>query len=165
MIEPKNIELDGMKFQLQPLPSLKALRLDKKVIELVVPVIGGIKEFSLDAEIDLEAVSKAFSESLGRMRDDEFEKLVADLLSSVLYLPIGGTPQELNPEVINQVFRGKISLIYKLAFQVMRYNKFSPFELVGGGNVISKILSSTEQTKTQKKSGSKLETSAGLLEN
>lgn len=165
MIEPKNIELDGMKFQLQPLPSLKALRLDKKVIELLVPIFGGIKEFSLDAEIDLEAVSKAFSESLGRMKDDEFEKLVTDLLSSVLYLPTGAAPQELNPETINQVFRGKISLIYKLMFEVMRYNKFSPFELVGGGNVINKILSSTGPIKIQKKNGNKSETSDGLLEN
>jgi hypothetical protein len=163
MIEPKTIEMDGLKFQLHPMPSLKALRLDKKVIELLIPILGGVKELSFDAEIDLGKATDALSESLRRMDDSEFEKFAVDLLSSAVYLPVGGAPQEMNAETINSVFQGRISLMYKMIVEIMRYNKFSPFELVGDGNVVQRILSSTGQTASPKENGSKSEKSDGLL--
>ena len=44
MIAPKNVTIDGMEFCLNLLPALRASKLDKKIIGLVIPVFGGIEE-------------------------------------------------------------------------------------------------------------------------
>lgn len=136
MITSKIVVLDGLSFNIQPLPALTAMRLDKKVLTVVLPAISGFKNLSLDAELDLEALSRGISEALGRLPDSDFETLVIDLLACVIYMPKGETPVELTSiQQINAVFCGQIILIYKLLFEVMRFNKFSPFALLEGGGL------------------------------
>lgn len=164
MIEPKKIIVDGLEFNLQPLPALEAMKLDKRVTTLLIPLIGGLKDLSLDADIDFETAARGLYEAFNRMDDNEFQSLVVNLLRSVQYLPQGGAPTELTQETINQIFMGKLVSIYKLMIEVMRFNKFSPFELVGAGNVITKILSSTKRIQKEKPSGNASVKSDGLLE-
>lgn len=165
MIEPKTITIDGMEFNLRPLPIMKALKLDKRVVTILLPVLGGVKEFSLDAKVDLKTMADGVAESLSRMENKDFEELVIDLLSGVIYLEPGKGAQEITLDIINRIFQGKLSTVYKLMFEVMKFNKFSPFELVAGGNVMNKILISASTMQEEKKNGNKLEKSGNLLEN
>ncbi len=164
MIEPKTIEVDEMEFYLQPLPALKAIKLDKRVLSLVIPVLGGIKSFSLDSDIDMETLARGLSEAVSKLEDNDFEKLTIDLLSGASYIEKGSPPQEITADIINNIFRGKILSLYKLMFEVMRYNKFSPFGLVEGGNIIQKIITSVNPKDSEKKTGNKLAKSGNLLE-
>lgn len=164
MLEPKSIVIDGMAFQFQPLPAMRALRLDKRVVTLIVPVIGSMKEFSLDAEIPLDQVAQGISTALQGLSDSDFETLVADLLSTVVHQPSGEPPIQLEPQSINKYFQGKLMTLYKVAFEVMRYNKFSPFALLEGGAAMRQIISSLGPKKKGSKSGNESETSGSLLE-
>lgn len=157
MREAKNIEIKEMKFQLNPMPALKALRLDKKILSLLTPLMGGIKSLDVDKALDLKVMADSISEAVQNLGDAEWEKLVLDFLSEVTYTGKGGTmASDLldNTSTINNVFSEDFTFIYKLIFEVMKYNKFSPFKLVGGGFGIEKILTSLNPTKVQKKSGS-----------
>lgn len=153
MIEPKNETIDGMKFYFQPLPALMALKLDKKVITLIIPALGGVDKIDLDAKIDLKTITQSIGGALRSLGDEEFEKFVLDLLSTSLYLEDGNPQQEITKEKFDLIFMGKLPTVYKLIFAVMKFNKFSPFELLGGGNVMKKILSFTEKTKKEKVNG------------
>lgn len=139
MIEPKKITVDGLEFNLNPLPALKALKLDKKIIALLLPALSGIKGADLDAEIDLSLVMGAISESLDKLSDDETEKLFIDLLYGVQYLPSGAGVEDMDGSTVNKVFQGKLMTLYKLAMEVMKYNKFTPFTLAGSGGLSSII--------------------------
>lgn len=166
MISSKKIELEGMTFNVQPLPAMTAVKLDKKVLTVVLPAISGLKNLSLDSELDLGALSMAVSEALGRLPDSEFENLVIDLLSCVIYLPKGDSPVELTSiQQINSVFCGKIVLIYKLLFEVMRFNKFSPFALLEGGGLSMLKTPGSSDTKLNKNgTGNMSGMSGNLLE-
>lgn len=160
MIEPKTIIIDKIKFYLQPLRPLKAIRLDKQVLALCIPAFGGVEDLSLDSEIDLSKLTQGISTALQKMEDDVFEKFIKDLFSGACVIEKESPPEELTEEVINRIFRGgKMLTMYKLAFEIMKFNKFTPFELVEGGSVIEKIDSLTKQTKkptTLKKGSAKL---------
>ena len=166
MIQSKKIELGGLSFMLQPLPALTAMRLDKRVLTVVLPAISGFKNLSLDTELDLGLLSRALSEALGRLPDTDFENLVTDLLSCVVYLPKGESPIELTSiQSINAIFCGEIVLIYKLLFEVMRFNKFSPFALLeGGGMSILKTSGLSNIDTNKKETGNGLGKSASLLD-
>lgn len=160
MIEPITKTIDGMKFNFKPLPAMKAIKLDKKVVTLIMPVLGGFKELSLDAKVDMEVIAKGLGEALGNITDEDFEKLTLDLLSGVVYLEEGKAPQEIDANVVNLIFQGKLMSLYKLMFEVMRYNKFSPFGLVEGGSVMKKIHTLLDTKAKEKKNGNR----SGLLE-
>lgn len=164
MIDPKTIEVDGMEFYLQPLPALKAIKLDKRIVSLLVPALGGLKDISLNTNIDMETIAKGIAEALERMEDNDVEKLVVDLLDGAAYMEKGAAAQDMTANIINTLFRGKLVTLYKLMFEVMKYNKFSPFVLVGGGDAMKKIFTSLTQTKIEKENGEKLEASGNLLE-
>lgn len=167
MLEPKKIEIDEMKFQLIPLKALEAVTLDKKVLELLLPALGGIQDLSLDANIDMEVLSRGVTEALSNFDDEKTLGLILNLLKNVTYIESGKPPRGLNDqEVINDVFRGKHFTIFKLMFEVMKFNKFTPFVLVaGGGNLteITSFLSSPE--KEVKTNGNKSGKLGNLLEN
>lgn len=165
MIQPKEITLDGERFYMQPLPLLRALCLDKKILTLIAPIVGSmdLSGISLDAEIEFDKIFESASTVLGKLSDEEFEKLVLDLLRSTLYIPEGETQQEITSKVLNTVFSGNLLLIYKLMFEVMRFNKFTPFAMAGGGNLTSKIGGFLNQKKIQKKNLKSSATSDSLL--
>jgi hypothetical protein len=152
MIEPKRITVDGLEFNLNPLPALKALKLDKKIIALILPALSGAKGVDLDAEIDLSVMMTAISESLDRLSDDDTEKLFVDLLYGVQYLPAGGAVEDITGETINKVFQGKLMTLYKLAMEVMKYNKFTPFTLAGNGGLSNIIRGSIAPVPAETKS-------------
>jgi hypothetical protein len=147
MLDIQNITIDGMEFQLVPLPILKAARLDKKVISILTPVLGTVK--SLDDEIDL-----------GKVIDEEYEKFIIDLCSTVTCHKPGQPPVQLMGENINELFKGALKTLYKLMYEVMKYNKFSPFALMADSGNLTTIMSLfAGQEETTKEDGKELETS------
>lgn len=164
MIEPKRIEIDGMSFQLVRLPAMKALRLDKKIVALLIPVISGID--NLDAEVDFAKLAGGVSEGLRALDDNDFMALVKDLLAYVTYLPEGGAPIDLNNEAaINTAFQSGLMPIYKLIIESMRYNKLSPFGFMEDGSLANIIPSSGAAGSATKKSTNKSARLGSLLPN
>lgn len=125
------VEINGKIFKMSPLPALLALKLDKKVISLILPIFGEVK--SLDQELELGDMLKVLSNSLNTMSDQDFEKFIVDMLSTTIYMKDHSPPEHITRDKINLIFQSDIITIYKLVFEIMRYNKFSPFELVGDG--------------------------------
>jgi len=163
MIEPKMVVVDGMKFQLTAIPALKALKLDKTVVQLLVPIFGGVQGMSLDQEIDMSAMAKGLATALTNMDNEDMVRFFIDLFIGVKYLEDGAAPQEMSAGVIDRIFTGMLISMYKLAFEVMKFNKFSPFVLVGGGNVIKAVFSSGGQNPSQTKTGTESEKSGPSL--
>ena len=157
MIEPKEETIDGIKFYFNPLPARLALKLDKQVITLITPALGGLKDFDLKKYIDLKAIVEGIGEALRSLDGDDFIKLVLDLLCKTATCPEGEGPQLIDGDIFDKVFSGNNKTVYKLMFAVMKYNKFLPFELGLGGSVMKKILSLNEKTKKVTPSGKKLE--------
>lgn len=146
MLEAKIIEIDKMQFQLNPLKGFTALKLDKKVIGLVLPIIEGVKD--LDTDFDMSKIVSGLTRSLDNMKDDDYEKFILNLLSTVVIILPGQPPQEIDTKIIDDEFRGKATTLYKLIFEVMKFNKFTPFALVNvAGKGTMKTLISGALTK------------------
>jgi hypothetical protein len=164
MIEEIDKEINGMRFHFNPLPAKKALKLDKRVITLLVPIFGGLKDLNLNSGIDTETMARGVSEALSNMTDEDYDKFIIDLLSATQYYQEGvATPVEITSTVIDTIFRGELATLYKLMFEIMKYNKFFPFALGVGGKGILGMFTSQDQKQSEKKNGKKLETS-GLLQ-
>ena len=120
----------GLQFQLQPLPAGTAMLLDRKVMGLLAPVVKGLAE-SKDDGIDASALADAVTNMVTTMPDEEYQIFIRDLFSTVTHLPKDGAPTELN-SCFDTAFAGNTYSIYELIIEVMRYNKFGPFELMTG---------------------------------
>jgi hypothetical protein len=153
MIENKDETIDGMDFHFQPLPALTALKLDKQIVSLIVPALGGLKDLSLDTKVDLKLITQGIGEALSGLKDEETEKLVLSLLSYTLYKPSGAAPYTITKEKFNQLFTGILPTVYKLIFAVMKYNKFSPFVLMEGGNAMGTMFTSMAKVGKEKMIG------------
>jgi len=164
MIEPKNITIEDMEFQVTPMGGLEASRLDKRILTLIIPALGGLNNLDLDSEIDFSVIFTGLTKGLEALSDKEFENLICSLLSKVVYLPENQAPISLSSKSsIDAVFQMKLLILYKLLFEVMKYNKFTPFEVAEGGSLTSAIHTSAVQKQADKKHGSKSEKSGNLI--
>lgn len=142
MLEVKNIEIGEMEFQLNPLKGFTAIKLDKKVVSLLIPLFKGVTD--LDSTIDLGKSIDGIGKALDSMKEIEFEKFTIDLLSTTILLLDGKPPMEINKTVIDIEFQGNSIIFYQLLFEVMKYNKFTPFVLasVGGSQTLKTLIGS-----------------------
>jgi hypothetical protein len=160
MLEVKEIEIRGARFQLTPMDPFKAKKCDTKVVKILAPILAGfmggsvkkgpskpaatedavLDEDDLQAEVDGAVLGKAFVSALGELEDSD--QLFKDLFGGVVWLPddtqVAGTSQLLldSQNAISKAFKfigAGPSLFYELAFEVARFNKFTPFVLLGGG--------------------------------
>jgi hypothetical protein len=159
-MENKTVHIHGMKFQINQMPTRLALKLDKKVVTLLLPLFGAIDKITLESQFsDLDSTIKTFQDTLINMSDNEWDSFIVDMLSHVTYFKDGTNPVQINENVIDMAFRGKLLAIYELLFEVMKLNNFLPFELVAGGKLIQKIPGFKKQELEQKKTGNKSEKS------
>lgn len=139
MLENKEIKIDNMDFQLQPLRGFKANKLDKKVISLLLPLLEGAD--GLDSEINIGKALGGLSGALDNLSEKDYETFVVDLLSTVILIPEKEAPTQLDVNSIDVYFQGASLTLYKLMFEVMKYNNFTPFVLAsGGGSGMKKTL-------------------------
>jgi hypothetical protein len=158
MIEPKRITIknsDGndMVFNMQPLPALDAGFLDKEIMSLLIPALGGIE--NLDAKFNFEIASKAMSIALRKLSKQEYSQLISELLRTTQHIAQEKEVKSLTLDDINNLFLGNLKGLYKLIYEVMKFNKFTPFEMVEGGSLIQKIRGSIKQKPKTKKNLSK----------
>lgn len=154
---PKEVVIDDLRFKIYPMGCMKALLLDRKIISMLVPLISGFKD-DLEAEVDFKVISEGFQKSLTEMSDAEYKSLVLDLLKDVTIRPKNPKPGEgeslsIDESVMNSHFEGKLMTIYKLIIEVMKFNKFTPFEMVAGGIKMNQITSLIGSKKNTKKTG------------
>jgi hypothetical protein len=162
----KDVTIDGMKFQLNKMPALTALKLDKKVVTLMLPIFVGLEDLHLDGEaFKLDSMAKAIQETLINLDDKEWDGFIQDMLSHVIYLPDDDESQQLTSKVINNIFRAKLFIVYELLFEVMQFNKFTPFEMVEGGKLTKGIGGFSKQKEKKEKNGKKSEKLDLLKEN
>lgn len=162
MLDPQSKTIDGVDFNFLPMDPFVVARLEKKLAPVLLPVIGGLKALTLDADvsdaIDFEVMARGLREAITDLPDNEYELMLKTVLGSVT-----ATVPNLGAELCSQkgaiVFQGNTMLLYKVVVEAMRYNKFIPFALIEGGGAIKGIVSSLARTTVQPKSGLKLERS------
>ena len=163
MLEKETHEIGGLQFTFTPIDPFKAIVLDKKVLSLLVPVLGGLKNLTASGEgdedlnltdmIDFRLVADGLSEALSKMKDADFEAFAREMLRSV-YVEIPGKGAGSCADAKGaQAFVGNITLMYEVMIQVMRYNKFTPFALAERGLGIDEIVSSIAPTSSTKRRG------------
>lgn len=155
----KRVTIDGIEFSIYKLPLLEAMTLDKKVTELLLPILSGLTNLSklnLDEDltnIDLSQFGGLFSlvsEAIGKMNENEFISFVQKMCKTTQAVKPGLPPVELSDyNSFDKVMDSPLT-VYKLLLEIMRVNKFSPFELAGAG-LGTKIMSTFgKETETEK---------------
>ena len=163
MLEPKTIVMEGETFQLTPMNPFKAQKADAKIMKVLVPLVGGLLAATggqkdgaaptegaeeTDLSVSGEVLSAALSQALGEL--DGTDALFKDLFATVVWLPSDTAAAGSNGKQLAQLSldsQGNIEraftfigagpqLFYRLAFEVAKYNKFTPFVLLGGGEAI-----------------------------
>jgi hypothetical protein len=164
MLEPKQIELEGETFQLTSMNPFKAQKADAKIMKVLAPLVGGLLAAAAggqkdgaaptegaeetDLNVSGEVLSAALSQALGEL--DGTDALFKDLFATVVWLPSDTAAAGSNGKQLAQLSldsQGNIEraftfigagpqLFYRLAFEVAKYNKFTPFVLLGGGEAI-----------------------------
>ena len=147
-------EIDGIKFFINQFPARKALRLEKRTVTYLAPMLSileGLK--SLDSEIDFGKIIRGVQETLSNIDESALESFISEMFELVsCEINING---KLTNFILNKnddfdfVFRGKTLTVYKLLIAVMKANNFFFFELMGGGGNLIDIFTKMSQ-KTQK---------------
>ena len=132
-LDTKEITIDDLKFSIQQFPALKAMKIEKKLMEVLIPVMGSLISEDKKKHIDMAKVSLGIQTGLSSLTEEKFEDVILSSLSST-YAYVNGKPEIINIDIFNQVFTGKILTVYKLILEVMKVNKFCFFELLRGGN-------------------------------
>lgn len=166
IVEPLEKTIGSLTFTFVAMNPFKALVLDKKVLSLLVPILGGLKDLTpsededeekpLTDMIDFKLVSEGLAESLAKMKDAEFEAFARDLLRSVVVQLPGGGAASCADDKGAAVFTANLSLMHEVMFEVMRFNKFTPFALAERGLGIEEIVSSIAPTSSTKRRGAAL---------
>lgn len=182
----EQVTVDGISFQLLPMPLMEARKWDAKVLMVLAPLLGALDAFgpskakktskteeaegdepAIDAELapDAEPVDEAdesekpaeddtpvdfakltacFQKALSALPDETMNALVRGMFARVTCLPLEGSPFVINTDKnVDAAFEGcgPISM-YKLMFEVARFNKFTPFAVAGAGTETGGILAS-----------------------
>lgn len=159
----KNVTIDGENFTLQPLLGTTVMKLNNTIAVLLAPLLASIEgfEFDLDKELnlDFDKIVKSFTTAVIGLDGDKFISFVVGMCSTTLYQPEGEPHLQMNKNIIDNKFRGKTIIIYKLLWEIMRYNKMLPFGIWGDGGLTG--LTSIFQTakRSRKPGGDKLEKS------
>lgn len=170
------VTIGTLKFEIFKLPMLTRLKLDRKVASMILPIIAGLDGMDVDAVMDLiddskgseegdlaesvsfEKLSTALTRALMQLSDDDWTSLAKELLSIVSCThPDHGATLLDSWGNIDKVFSDLAPMdVYRLAIEVMRENKFSPFALSGAGGGILGTVGSKLAAAKQKKAGLKL---------
>lgn len=145
----KKIVIDGMNFRIDHFPARVSMKLEKRTTAFVAPLTGILKgvNFSkgLDSEIDLSLIGEAIKSVLDNLTESEFEDYIMDMIENTFYLEKTERGKEVpkylnNQGIFDEVFAGKNLSVYKLLFEIMKWNGFSFLALVGGGGNIAGML-------------------------
>lgn len=163
MLTAGTFEIDGINFSIMPMPIMEARKWDFKIARLLVPLLGALDGFkesdeapkseegeqpaadedkSVADSIGMAKVAEAVQKALSTLSDAEVDAMITGMTSRVTALVPGAAPRLLSERgAMDEVFAGMGPIgIYKLLFEVARYNKFSPFALGGAGSPVAGLL-------------------------
>ena len=129
MLQKKEKQIDGIAIAVTPFPVWHAFELKLRLAKKFIPAIaqlGGAGDNLLD--MNIANFVGALENLLGIIDVNEFMKLVGELCEWVEVKNEKGQMQflapgkEVNQAVLNDVFAGKISAIYKIIFFVLEVN-------------------------------------------
>jgi hypothetical protein len=110
MIEPREKEIDGIKFTVRQLPAMKALRMLNRLTRTVGPAVASLGAGGLDMASLPEALAK-----LGeKLSDAELESITRELLADTTFQPVDGGPGGELMKVFDQTLAGRPETTLKL---------------------------------------------------
>lgn len=136
---PKQVTVSGVEITLNPMPIFTALRLDKRLMTILAPIVGDLKNFmgvSLDSDISvlLEALGGPLERALSALPAHELEQFMREMLAYAAAPVQGRGMVTLDDEsAAGAVFAGNLLGLYQVVFEVAKFNKFVPFALGGIG--------------------------------
>lgn len=152
MKEPIQVEIEGKVFNLSPMKVRKVGELERTLLKALAPLLAGmggllpiipdlVKEGEKSpllqdalAMVDLNRLAMGVQDALATLPPHEFDALLVGLCSSVSTQIEGkGNSTLVTGELIDAALESS-SQMYRLMFEVARYNKFLPFGIVGVGN-------------------------------
>ena len=175
MREPAFVDVEGVNFQILPMPLIEARKWDGKIAMILVPLLGALDAFdekpakvaepaeeieandgapvepasskdpSDDVDIkDFSKISMSLQAALSALPDEVMNTMIRGMLSKVTCISCENGPLVLNCDKnIDIAFEGCGPVaLYKLVFEVARFNKFTPFVLAGAGGATGGILAS-----------------------
>ena len=155
----KQISINGKDYTLFRIPSLKGMHLEIKFLKMAIPAlvaVNGIQgvfgklpkkeDGSLDfsnigkidigailGSIDMATVSEALGAMLSALPEHELDSLVAGVMRSVMtFVPGKGSCTLVSPDLIDLAFDDTLDM-YRVMFEVARFNKWRPFALLSSG--------------------------------
>lgn len=161
----KEVVVGSHTFYINLFDGRTALRLDRQVLRILAPALSGldgVKELKgkslLDAEINFGMIGRGISDSLSLLGEEEFDSFVNKMLSQTFTRGAGDQAIPVLSQ-FDALFNRNFIDLYRLLFEVMRFNRFTPFALVGGGGGIGAMLGFKKEQSGQKKSGKESEKS------
>ena len=175
MREPAFVDVEGVNFQILPMPLMEARKWDAKILMVLAPLLGaldafgekptegaepavevgaddvgpvepaGSKDTSDDVNIkDFSKISMSLQAALSALPDEAMNTMIRGMFSKVTCISCENGPLVLNCDKnIDIAFEGCGPVaLYKLVFEVARFNKFTPFVLAGAGDATGGILAS-----------------------
>lgn len=135
MIAPLDITIEGLTFQSKKLTPLDVLRLDKVVLGLFAPALSGVgKNANGKLEIAFDKSAASLSNLLIQLPDDVVNEFLLKAFSRTIWLGTEGNVELKTEVAINKAFAEvSVVAIYKLLWEVLRYNGLSFFGLMDTG--------------------------------
>ena len=177
MREPAFVNVEGVNFQILPMPLMESRKWDAKILMVLTPLLGALDAFEEkpkveegaeptaeigtegdlpaeapevekpadDVEIkDFSKISQSLQAALSALPDEVMNTMIRGMFSKVTCIDCENGPLVLNCDKnIDIAFEGcGPTALYKLVFEVARFNKFTPFALAGTGDATGGILAS-----------------------
>ena len=152
MKDPIQVPIDGKVFNLSPMKARKVGELERKLLKALAPLLAGmggvlslLPDLAKEGDkslllqdalgmVDLSRVSMGVQDALASLPDHEFDALLVGMCSSVsTHIEGKGNCTLITGELIDAALEST-SQMYKLMYEVARFNKFLPFGLVGAGD-------------------------------
>jgi hypothetical protein len=173
MKSKETVKMKGFtgEFEYSPIPLSKALKLNRKIERMTLNALKALESLkeplvdfflsegteATDGEIinmakkaNLEKLMEVGEQVFSTMDDEEFLQFVKDILQNTKYISSEfGAIDVTDAQYFDQIFAGNVAGIYPVLFKAMKYNNFTPFAIVGIGNVMDKIGFSSVPTQDQ----------------
>lgn len=152
MKDPIQVPIDGKVFNLSPMKARKVGELERKLLKALAPLLAGmggvlslLPDLAKEGDkslllqdalgmVDLSRVSVGVQDALASLPDHEFDALLVGMCSSVsTHIEGKGNCTLITGELIDAALEST-SQMYRLMYEVARFNKFLPFGLVGAGD-------------------------------
>lgn len=152
MREPIQVTVEGKVFNLAPMKARKVGELERKLLKALAPLLagmGGLLPLFPDlmekgaasplladalAMVDLSRLALGVQDALASLPDHEFDALLVGMCAHVsTHVEGKGNCSLMTGDLIDAALESTAQM-YRLMYEVARYNKFLPFGLVGAGD-------------------------------